>query len=231
MSEIRADVLGWERNRLPLDPPDGPQGAYLMNWIQFVHVLRKDEKGNPLSDDVPDFHPNHRLDKFLYSQQGPNAEAVVDSDGPSPYYGGGTIRDEHSLAIFDKPNSVVFPKENVAAEIIQSFDDYLISGDEVYYHVHWEERADVLGRGTDEARTHGHLDADWISGEPVDRLPPWARGDRLLLGYKDYTKRFDPITGERYFIFQDPITVDNPISAKHRGEWSGQSAVTGGLLP
>jgi hypothetical protein len=139
----------------------------------------------------------------------------VDRAAPNVFYDEGGFSWSNkfggSLFISDRPTGL--PGDNKSTKMVQSFDDFLINGNNVYYHVHWERWSYV--RFGKDGLVSGFYDViKNISGERVDRLPFYARGTlvdgqrKLLVGYSKKTNA--------------SVYVNHPISNDVIKKWEMQ---------
>ncbi len=165
-------------------------GVSECRWLQFVYRVRKNEAG----DEVPGvyqtdlFHP--------YGEGGRH----VDSGHPTdPHYDatGRSVRTDGESSLLDAPS--VDPQEDVV-EVRAVFDAFLIYHGRVVFHIHWER----VGRRDPNRRwTRAYEN---VRGGPANRLPDWARGDKLTGGWE----RTDGTT------VASPHQYDNPVPPEHR---------------
>jgi hypothetical protein len=194
-----------------------PAGVQDCHWLQFVTGTETDVNNRPIEG----------LRRVRYRKDGTGKEWArysrlgqpnIDSWGPSPFYdlGQGLKRRTNTeISIFDRPtHSPNIDDWEVIKEKRMRFDDYLVSGDTVLYHVHWEFVTKPTTTRLPKSRVVAKIwkseyDLASIKGEVVDRLPGYALGDKLLGSYEDEKKLTD----------EDRLKFDNPISKPTREKW------------
>jgi len=170
------------------------------HWLQFTNRNYIDSKtkkpmigtyrgtGRFKKLGLPGWTGPHYLDTGSANKDFP----FYDSMGPEGEY----RRTKTEISIFDRPS--VDTNDDIS-EKRAVYDAYLISGNNVYYHVHWER-----------VNNDGDREYTKISGERVDRLPYWALGNDLIAGYADNKLTM-------------PIKFRNPISEATRKKWAAEA--------
>ena len=86
------------------------------------------------------------------------------------------------MSIFDAPG---YDADEALAEDRVVFDDYLLGGSKVYYHVHWEQYAFSQPDDNDRTKTVWYIYYSEVRGEPAKKLPDYASGKWLPAPYTD----------------------------------------------
>lgn len=193
------------------------------HWLQLVDTYAYSMpgmKGNAISTSVL---VGRKSGLFTYVPNSTTPEpAYLDGSPGSGFYddGGSHIRGlDGSLTIFDSPTATAVQFSLMGGGRVRSskasFDDYLVRGDSVYYHVHWEQTHEF--DFVDDELIAVHSDIANVSGEPTDRLARRHTGQLIggqwtyLVGYKlDKDGRVDP---------SEPIRQPSPFSPSVLAKW------------
>lgn len=170
------------------------------HWLQFGYRKTLDKDGK----EVQGIFPQKRGGRKIWIKKGERNRFVdcmsLPDAGIPAYFDatpGVSRRRARELTIFDKPG--FDPTTRMFSEQTFVFDTFLVIEGKVYYHLQWKQVA-ILKDGKWVAK---YTD---IKGEPVNRLPDWARQDKLPGGFFP-DENDDP---------GRPIEYPNPIPKENR---------------
>jgi RHS repeat-associated protein len=196
------------------------------NYVELEFLVMGSNQADPLKDTHwIQFHVTHKLDKAgkewprtytdkqklehpLYgNDQTPNLDGGKDRKVFYDEVFAEVRRSATELSIFDQPTPVDVAGRDLISKGWIEFDSYLVSGNKVIYHVHWEVLTKVEKVGDRENDVPEFVN---ISGERTDRFVDqrlW--GNELIIGYTTLNN------GK----LEGPIYGKNPIPEATRNEW------------
>jgi RHS repeat-associated protein len=180
--------------------------ASKFHWLQFVSRHLVDEHGDEVQSGSFFTAESAQFGRMYIKR----SQITVDARGSdyNVYYdGAGPLRRSHEVSVLDLPTFAPFILRDAKKEVFAA-DAYLVYDDrQVLYHVHWE----LIQEYDADRNAKGVPRYANVEGSPADRLPRYAVGSMLFVGYKK--------SDAESMNDANSIYVRNPIPSSIRANW------------